>query len=145
MELLLKQSFVQREAEGGINAGGSVAKSGCFIESGLGVHPVPSTRGMAVVRNGLWGRVHHMVFWFDPERRWFNSIVTDATVSAAIEIDTNMSAGGRFVLAFTPREAAHAVASFPKTVYRFSCGRCATARRSAQVLPCHLHGVRDRG
>jgi hypothetical protein len=30
-----------------------------------------------------------------------------------------MSAGGRFVLAFTPKEDAHAVASFPKTVYRF--------------------------
>ena len=30
-----------------------------------------------------------------------------------------MSAAGRFVLAFTPKEDPHAVASFPKTVYRF--------------------------
>jgi len=28
-------------------------------------------------------------------------------------------AGGRFVLAFTPKEDMHAVASFPATVYRF--------------------------
>ena len=35
------------------------------------------------------------------------------------EIYRVTSAGGRFVLAFTPKEDVHAVASFPATVYRF--------------------------
>jgi hypothetical protein len=30
-----------------------------------------------------------------------------------------MRTDGKFVLAFTPKEDPHAVASFPKTVYRF--------------------------
>jgi hypothetical protein len=30
-----------------------------------------------------------------------------------------MRTDGKFVLAFTPKEDQHAVASFPKTVYRF--------------------------
>jgi len=35
------------------------------------------------------------------------------------EIRRVIRADGRFVLAFTPKEDARAVASFPKTVYRF--------------------------
>jgi hypothetical protein len=35
------------------------------------------------------------------------------------EIRRVMKTDGRFVLAFTPEEDPHAVASFPKTVYRF--------------------------
>jgi hypothetical protein len=37
------------------------------------------------------------------------------------EIRRIVNGDGKFVLAFTPKEDPHAVASFPTTVYRFYC------------------------
>jgi ubiquinone/menaquinone biosynthesis C-methylase UbiE len=50
--------------------------------------------------------VHTIYFWDDPLRH-------------LAEIRRVMTANGRFVLAFTPKEDGRAVASFPRTVYRF--------------------------
>lgn len=50
--------------------------------------------------------VHTLYFWNNP-------------LVHLGEIRRVMSADGRFVLAFTPKEDPHAVASFPKTVYCF--------------------------
>jgi ubiquinone/menaquinone biosynthesis C-methylase UbiE len=50
--------------------------------------------------------VHTLYFWNNP-------------LIHLGEIRRVMKADGRFVLAFTPREDARGVASFPKTVYRF--------------------------
>jgi len=50
--------------------------------------------------------VHTLYFWNNP-------------LVHLGEIRRVMKADGRFVLAFTPKEDARAVASFPKTVYRF--------------------------
>ena len=50
--------------------------------------------------------VHTVYFWNNP-------------LVHLREIRRVMTANGRFVLAFTPKEDPHAVASFPTTVYRF--------------------------
>ena len=73
--------------------------------------------------------VHTLYFWNKPQLH-------------LKEIHRVTRAGGRFVLAFTPKEDLHTVASFPTAVYRFYSIE-ETRRFFAEVGFNHLEIIRE--